>query len=126
MTSAAGAADKRRPFRQSIRIDDDALTPLDNWMHLAPGEESDRAFLEKAGRPRGRIAALGATPSPTTAVRYQREKTVHIFGPVDVPDDGGFDGVDPARAQPRPRRSHDAVRSPLHVAKIPESAARPT
>ena len=49
-------------FAQSIRIDDDALTPLDNWLHLAPGEERIVRFLEKAGRPRGRIAALGATP----------------------------------------------------------------
>lgn len=49
-------------FAQSIRIDDETLTPLDSWMHLAPGEETIVRFLEKSGRPRGRVAPLGGAP----------------------------------------------------------------
>jgi beta-mannosidase len=45
---------------QSARIEDRTLTPLDNWMHLAPGEEKVVRFVERDGRPAGRIAALGA------------------------------------------------------------------
>ncbi len=49
-------------FAQSIRIDDETLTPLDNWMHLAPGEKKIVRFLEKSGRPQGRVAPLGGAP----------------------------------------------------------------
>ena len=46
-------------FAQSVKIEDRALTPLDNWLHLAPGEHRDVRFMQ-AGRPQGLVAALGA------------------------------------------------------------------
>ncbi len=45
---------------QSVKIEDDRLIPLDNWMHLAPGAPKIIRFLEEGAAPRGRIAALGS------------------------------------------------------------------
>ncbi|MDE2363909.1 MAG: glycoside hydrolase family 2 protein [Hyphomicrobiales bacterium] len=45
---------------QSVKIEDDTLTPLDNWLHLAPGERRLVRFIEREGVPRGLVAALGA------------------------------------------------------------------
>lgn len=47
-------------FAQSVKIEDRALTPEDNWFHLAPGEPKTVRFIERKGRPEGVVAALGA------------------------------------------------------------------
>ncbi|MFT4097473.1 MAG: hypothetical protein QM651_10130 [Rhodoblastus sp.] len=43
---------------QSVRIEDERLTPRDNWLHLAPGAPKIIRFLDEGAAPRGRIAAL--------------------------------------------------------------------
>ena len=45
---------------QSIKIEDERLTPLDNWLHLSPAAPKVVRFLEKDIAPSGAIAALGA------------------------------------------------------------------
>jgi beta-mannosidase len=46
-------------FAQSVKIEDRALTPLDNWAHLAPGEQRIVRFMAGETRPEGLVAALG-------------------------------------------------------------------
>ncbi len=41
-----------------MKIEDRALTPLDNWLHLAPGEQRVVRFVAGATRPEGVVAAL--------------------------------------------------------------------
>ncbi|MEI2735354.1 MAG: glycoside hydrolase family 2 protein [Rhodoblastus sp.] len=45
---------------QSVKIEDERLTPLDNWFHLAPGAPKIVRFLEQDIAPRGMVAALGS------------------------------------------------------------------
>ena len=45
---------------QSIKIEDERLTPLDNWLHLSPGAPKIVRLLENGIAPRGMVAALGA------------------------------------------------------------------
>ena len=47
---------------QSVKIEDRALIPLDNWLHLAPDEEKIVRFVNGGAAPEGRIAALGGPP----------------------------------------------------------------
>ena len=49
-------------FAQSVKIEDRALIPLDNWLHLAPGEERIVRFLDGAAAPEGLVAALDGPP----------------------------------------------------------------
>ncbi len=53
---------------QSIKIEDERLTPLDNWFHLTPGAPKIVRFLETDAAPHGIVAALGAP-----AVSYRVE-----------------------------------------------------
>lgn len=47
---------------QSVRIEDENATPIDNWLHLTPGEARVVRFLD-ADRPiAGQVAALGRPP----------------------------------------------------------------
>lgn len=46
-------------FAQSVKIEDRALTPLDNWLHLAPGEQRIVRFMAGETKPEGIVAALG-------------------------------------------------------------------
>ncbi|MFV0279206.1 MAG: glycosyl hydrolase 2 galactose-binding domain-containing protein [Rhodoblastus sp.] len=43
---------------QSLKIEDERLTPTDNWLHVAPGAPKILRFLEKEGSPRGIVATL--------------------------------------------------------------------
>lgn len=45
---------------QSVKIEDESLTPEDNWFHLAPGAPKIIRFHELNTTPRGVVAALGA------------------------------------------------------------------
>ena len=53
---------------QSIKIEDERLTPFDNWLHLSPAAPKVVRFLEKDIPPRGAIAALG---SPALSYRAE-------------------------------------------------------
>lgn len=44
---------------QSIKIEDERLTPGDNWFHLAPGAAKIVRFMEAGVAPCGQVAALG-------------------------------------------------------------------
>lgn len=45
---------------QSVKIEDERLTPLENWFHLAPGAPKILRFFEKDIAPHGTVAALGS------------------------------------------------------------------
>jgi beta-mannosidase len=47
---------------QSVKIEDASGTPLDNWLHLAPGRPHLIRFRERNVRPEGAVVALGAAP----------------------------------------------------------------
>lgn len=47
---------------QSVKIEDRAAIPLDNWLHLAPGCEHVVRFLDAEAPIEGRVAALGRPP----------------------------------------------------------------
>ncbi len=51
---------------QSVKIEDERLTPRDNWLHLAPGVPRIVRFIEPGLAPRGKVAALGG---PTLSYR---------------------------------------------------------
>jgi len=45
---------------QSVKIEDQRLTPRDNWLHLEPGITKIVRFFERDIAPRGLVAALGS------------------------------------------------------------------
>lgn len=47
---------------QSVRIEDENATPVDNWLHLAPDEARVVRFLDADGPIAGQVAALGQPP----------------------------------------------------------------
>ncbi len=52
---------------QSLRIEEERATPLDNWLHLAPGAPKIVRFLEPGIAPSGSVAALGGRATPYSA-----------------------------------------------------------